>query len=99
MTTQLLRHVLYILAANTYNWWLVPFQIYNTVDPDQPSGVTIVATDADGPENNVIEYGIVCDYGDESSSFGFEINTNGDLRVNTTMGETFQDYECIILDR
>ena len=69
----------------------------NTLDPNQPSGVTIEATDADGEENNVIEYGIYCDYGEDSSNFGFSIDANSDLRVNTTMGETERDYECIIL--
>ena len=72
----------------------------NTLDPDQPSGVTIEATDEDGADNNVIEYSIYCDYGEGGSNFGFLIDAaSGVLRVNTSMGETDRDYECIILVR
>ena len=57
-----------------------------------------MATDEDGPENNIIEYSLYCDYGEDSSNFGFEIDANtGDLRFNASMGETERDYECIIL--
>ena len=72
-------------------------EIFNTLDPNQPIGVTIEATDDDGEDNNVIEYSIYCDYGEDGSDFGFFIDSNSDLRVNTTMGETDQDFECIIL--
>ena len=86
----------------SYSWQcndsLFPQQIFNTLDPNQPSGVTIVASDEDGPGNNIIEYSIFCDYGEDSSNFGFIINAeNGDLGFNTSMGETDRDYECIIL--
>ena len=56
-----------------------------------------MAADEDGPENNIIEYSIICDYGEDGSDFGFLIDANsGDLRFNNTMGENYEDYDCII---
>ena len=76
--------------------WILP-KLPNDLDPGQPSGVTIEATDADGANNNVIEFSINCDYGEQDYNFGFEIDENsGELRINNTIGEIENDFDCTI---